>query len=144
MERPYEFGPRSELFAVEIVAFCRAVAERGVILRRLACQLVDAGTSLGANLAESGGGQSKRDFIAKTYVAWKEARETRFWLRVIGRSEPPMQNQARVLEAEATEFVKMLATSLKTAQSRDERRPRERRRSKGERRVKDEPGSKDQ
>jgi four helix bundle protein len=130
MERPYDFGPRSELFACEIVAFCRAVAERGVILRRLACQLVDAGTSIGANLAESGGGQSKRDFIAKTYVALKESRESRYWLRVIGRSEPPMRDQARVLEAEASEWVAMLSSSLRTAQSRDDRRPRSRRRSK--------------
>ena len=58
-EKPYAFRDRSFLFARDIVAFARVVAERGYILRRLAGQLVDAGSSVGANLEENADGQSK-------------------------------------------------------------------------------------
>lgn len=46
-------------------------------------QLADAGTSIGANFEEADGALSKRDFINKTGIARKEAKETRFWLRTV-------------------------------------------------------------
>jgi four helix bundle protein len=63
--RPYDFRERSFLFACDVVAFARIVADRGYILGRLATQLVKAGASVGANLEESVGGQTKPDFITK-------------------------------------------------------------------------------
>ena len=39
-----------------------------------------AGTSIGANLEEATGGQTKPDFITKNCIALKESRETRYWL----------------------------------------------------------------
>jgi len=121
MPRPFDLRERSELFACEVVGFCRLVADRGLILRRLAVQLLDLGTSVGANLAEGRGGQSKRDFVAKTYIALKEARETKYWLDVIGKSEPPLQQQASLLSAEASELIAILTVTLKTAQSNPNR-----------------------
>jgi four helix bundle protein len=78
MGKPYDLRERSFLFACDIVAFGRVVADRGYILSRLASQLVDAGTSMGANLEESADGQSKPDFIAKTFIASRrlERRDT--------------------------------------------------------------------
>ena len=40
-----------------------------------------SGTSIGANVEEAQGAQSKRDFITKYSIAHKEARETRYWLQ---------------------------------------------------------------
>jgi four helix bundle protein len=76
MAKPYDLRERSFVFGCEIVAFCCRVADRGVILRRLAVQLVDSGTSIGANLAEGVNGQTKKDTISKQFIALKEARET--------------------------------------------------------------------
>ena len=117
MARPYDLRERAFLYAIEIVAFARVVAERGYVLGRLAVQAVKAGTSIGANLEEAVDAQSKRDFIAKNFVSLKEAREARFWLRVIAASEPALAPQAAPLIAEAAEFVAMLTASIKTAKS---------------------------
>ena len=46
-------------------------------------QLLRSGTSIGANVEEAIGGQSKNDFSAKLAIAYKEARETKYWLRLL-------------------------------------------------------------
>jgi len=120
-EKPYDFRDRSFLFARDIVAFARIVSDRGYILRRLAGQLVDAGSSVGANLEESAAGQSKPDFISKQCIALKESREARFWLRLIAVSEPDFAPRAQPLIVEASEFVAMLTTSVRTARSNSSR-----------------------
>lgn len=120
-EKSFDFRERSFLFACEIVGFARQVADHGYIFKRLAGQLVDAGGSIGANLEESADAQTKPDFISKQFIALKEAREARFWLRLIAVSEPSFASQAAPLIAEASEFVAMLTTSLRTARSNNER-----------------------
>ena len=54
--------------------------------RILGKQLLRSGTSIGANLHEAQGGQSKADFISKISIAYKEARETLYWLLLIEKS----------------------------------------------------------
>lgn len=50
-------------------------------------QLLRSGTSVGANAEEAAGVQSRKDFIAKLSVAYKESRETKYWLRLLNDSE---------------------------------------------------------
>ena len=121
--KPYDLRERSFLFACEIVAFSRIVADRGYILGRLATQLVQSGASVGANLEEGVAGQTKPDFIAKQCIALKESREARFWLRLIAASEPSLASRAQPLIAEASEFVAMLTASVKTSRSNPHRGP---------------------
>jgi len=121
-QKPYDFRERSFLFACDVVAFARIVADRSYILARLASQLVDAGGSIGANLEESASGQSRPDFISKQCIALKESREARFWLRLIAASEPPLAPRAQPLIVEASEFVALLTASVKTARSREKPR----------------------
>ena len=66
-------------------------------------------------MEEGRAGQSKADFIAKNFISLKESRETRFWLRVIGATDPPLQKELQPFLQEANEFVAMLTTSLKNA-----------------------------
>jgi four helix bundle protein len=103
MDEPYDLRERSFLFARDIVGFCRVVARRDPILRRLALQLTDSGTSVGANLAEGVDGHSKPDFISKQTTALKESGETRYWLRLIAACEPSLAAQAAPLIQEAKE-----------------------------------------
>ncbi|HEU5166723.1 MAG TPA: four helix bundle protein [Chitinophagaceae bacterium] len=49
----------------------------------LCSQILDSGTSIGANVEEAVGGSSRKDFINKLQIAYKEARETRYWLRLL-------------------------------------------------------------
>lgn len=91
-------------------------------------QLLRSGTAVGALIEEAQGAQSKADFISKMSIAHKEARETRFWLRLIGDSgllrEPPASAPKGVLKAtpklaelkqEATELVKILGSIVASA-----------------------------
>ena len=49
----------------------------------LSKQLLRSGTSIGANVEEAIGGQSRKDFYAKMTISYKEARETKYWLRLL-------------------------------------------------------------
>lgn len=49
----------------------------------LSKQILRSGTSIGANVEEAIGGISKSDFSHKISIAYKEARETHFWLRLL-------------------------------------------------------------
>jgi hypothetical protein len=71
-------------------------------------KLLDAGTSIGANIEE-------------LHLAEGVARETRFWLRLIAATDPPLENELRPLLREATEFVAMLTALLKTARASQSR-----------------------
>lgn len=53
----------------------------------LSKQLLRSGTSIGANIEEATAAQSKKDFIAKMSIASKEARETRYWLKLLDKSK---------------------------------------------------------
>ena len=120
-KKPYDLRERAFLYACEIVAFTRRVAERDHVLRHLAWQLVDAGGSVGANLEEGVGGRTKRDFIAKHFIALKESREARFWLRLIAACEPRFKSSALPLIQESNELIAILTASVKTAQSNPNR-----------------------
>ena len=74
-------------FACRIVKLHRTLTRKGGTARRLAAQLLDAGTSVGSNLEEAEAGQSKADFISKCRIALKEARESRYWLRLFAATE---------------------------------------------------------
>jgi four helix bundle protein len=81
-------------------------------------QLLKAGTSVGANVEEGQAGQSKADFISKYSISRKEAREARYWLRLLvgGGLATPAEAEPLILEAD--ELVKILTTIiLKTKRS---------------------------
>ena len=50
-------------------------------------QIIRSGTSIGANIEEAIGGSSKRDFLAKLKISYKEARETKYWLRLLHETD---------------------------------------------------------
>jgi four helix bundle protein len=108
---------RAFRFACGIAQICARLQRREAVVRRLSFQLLDAGTSIGANLEEGRAGQTKPDFIAKNFIALKEARETRFWLRVIASTDPELTPELEWFFAETNEFIAMLTASLKTARS---------------------------
>ena len=57
----------------------------------LSKQVLRSGTSIGANVEEAIGGQLRADFVSKLSIAYKEARETSYWLRLL--ATPPLRNQ---------------------------------------------------
>jgi len=84
--KPFDIHERLLLFACDIVEVTQFLHTRGPIARRLSYQILDAGTSVGSNAEEADGASSHNDFIAKNRIALKEAKETRFRLRVCQRT----------------------------------------------------------
>lgn len=64
----------------------------------LSKQLLRSGTSIGANVEEATAAQTKRDFITKMSIASKEARETKYWLRLLNESKLSGENLSYLKE----------------------------------------------
>ncbi|MCX6164537.1 MAG: four helix bundle protein, partial [Ignavibacteriae bacterium] len=73
------------------------------------------GTSIGANVEEATAGQSKKDFVTKIAIASKEARETKYWLRIIKESKIIDKDLKNYL-SEVEELIKILTSIVKTSQ----------------------------
>ncbi len=76
---------KSHTFAIKIIELYKhltAIKKEFVLSK----QFLRSGTSIGANVEEAIGAQSKRDFISKISIAYKEARETKYWLSLLRES----------------------------------------------------------
>jgi four helix bundle protein len=87
---------KSYEFAKEVVIVCNRFFD-SKRERSLFRQLLRSGTSIGANVEEAIGAQSKKDFYAKLYIAYKEARETHYWLRLLIDTETAELNTFQLL-----------------------------------------------
>jgi four helix bundle protein len=114
--KKYEEGRLSHKtysFALRIVKLSQFLIEKKkeFILSK---QVLRSGTSIGANTEEAIGGQSERDFFAKLSIAYKEARETRYWLRLLQDSNYISSTQAHSLLYDCEEILKMAGKTLST------------------------------
>ncbi len=110
---PQEIGERAFAFAVRVVKLCQTLDERPGVSRTLSNQLLRSGTSIGANLEESKGGQSRADFLSKNSIALKEARETHYWLRLLAATGTVPEHQLASLLDEAGQITAILTTIVK-------------------------------
>lgn len=76
-------------------------------------QLLRSGTSIGANVEEALAAQTRKDFHAKMTIASKEARETRYWLRLLQESQLVKLDFSGYLDW-ADELVRLLTAITKT------------------------------
>jgi four helix bundle protein len=81
-EKIYDLKERTFKFAQRVMDIAEMLPNKPQceILRR---QLTKAGTSIGANIEEADGTITRKDFVNKMAIARKEAKETRYWLRLI-------------------------------------------------------------
>jgi four helix bundle protein len=105
---------RSFEFAVRIIKFVQKLP-RNHAGYKIGGQLLEAGTSVGANVEEATGGFSKKDFTYKMGVALKEARESNYWLRLIKVSELAKGDELDSLLKESEELRKILTSIVKTS-----------------------------
>ncbi|NOX99737.1 MAG: four helix bundle protein [Verrucomicrobia bacterium] len=104
---------KSYAFALRIVKLYRYLCEdkKEFVLSK---QIVRSGTSIGANIEEAIGGQSERDFIFKMSIAYKEARETHYWIRLLRDSNIIEENEAKSLIDDCEELLKLSGSIIKT------------------------------
>jgi len=77
-------------------------------------QVLRSGTSIGANVEEAIGGQSKNDFSAKLAIAYKEARETKYWLRLLHATEYIDNQMFESLMNDMEEILRIIGSIQKT------------------------------
>ena len=85
----------------------------------LSKQILRSGTSIGANVEEAIGGQSTKDFISKLSIAYKEARETNYWIRLLKDSGYIDNQKAISLFHDCEELQKIIGSIQKTMKNRN-------------------------
>jgi len=108
---------KSYRFALQAIELYRYLTDekREFILSK---QFLRSATSVGANVEESVGGQSERDFFMKLNIAYKEARESHYWLRLMKDSNMIVPEKAAPLLELADELQRMLGSAIKTMRER--------------------------
>lgn len=108
---------KSYQFAIRIVQLSQYLQnERKEYV--LSKQILRSGTSIGANVEEGIGGQSRKDFIAKLYISYKETRETHYWLRLLRDTDYLDEKLAKSLLQDCEEIKKILSSIIKTTKSK--------------------------
>jgi len=109
---------KSFAFAVKIVKVCQVLVEekREFVLSK---QLLRAGTSIGANVEESIGGQSDKDFFAKLMISYKEARETHYWIRLLTATDYLTKDEGGSLLQDVEELLRIIGSIQKTLRSKN-------------------------
>jgi len=92
-------------FALKIVRLSNKLQQQREFV--ISNQLVRAGTSFEPNVEEAQAGQSRKDFLSKMAVASKEARETKYWLRIIDKAEIAGVDVRKELD-DAEELIRIL------------------------------------
>jgi len=106
---------KSYEYALDIIKiYFKLAKQKEFVISR---QLLRSGTSIGANIEEAIGGQSRKDFVAKMSIAYKEARETFYWLRLMKDSNILETELANKLLEKCEEILKILGAILKTTKN---------------------------
>ena len=114
MNEKADIVDKSYKFALKIIKLVNLLPKStsGAVISN---QIMKAGTSIGANVEEAQGASSKKDFTNKMTISKKEARETRYWLRLIKDSGILEVVIVENLIKECDEILKILTAIVKTS-----------------------------
>jgi four helix bundle protein len=85
VQRAYDLEERTAVFGKAVIDFALAI-KRNAIIAPFLTQLIKSATSIGANYCEADDAESKKDFRHKIGICRKEARETKYWFRMVARA----------------------------------------------------------
>ncbi|NHC35826.1 four helix bundle protein [Scytonema millei] len=112
MTPPVDICDRAFQFAVRRVKLCSFLNKKSGGAREISKQLIRSGTSVGANVEESRAAQSTADFVHKLEIALKEARETRYWLKLIIATAIVPERRLLSLLNEVNELMNIIAAII--------------------------------
>jgi len=107
---------KSYAFAIRTVKLYKYLIEEKRE-RVLSKQILRSGTAIGANVEEAIGGQSRKDFVSKLSIAYKEARETNYWLRILMDTGYIKEKDALSLIQDCDELLKIIGSIQKTVRN---------------------------
>ncbi|MDR0312834.1 MAG: four helix bundle protein [Treponema sp.] len=110
---------KSMAFAIRIVNLYRVLCDRKkeYVLSK---QVLRAGTSIGANMAEAECAISRKDFLAKAYIAYKECSETKYWLELLQKTDFISMAEFSSIAGDCAELYRILAAITKTTRDNEE------------------------
>ncbi|MBQ0098170.1 MAG: four helix bundle protein [Oscillospiraceae bacterium] len=113
MEKENTVAFKSKKFAIRIVNLYKYLynEKKEFVLSK---QLLKSGTSIGANIAESECAISKKDFLSKIYISFKEANETLYWIDLLYETEYLTEKEYISVKSDCEEIKKMLSSTTKT------------------------------
>ena len=102
-KKKYDLEERTAKFGEKVIELTQKVKKTPITIP-LISQLVRSGTSIGANYYEANGASSKKDFKNKISICKKEARETKYWLRMLAKADKLVGEECRNVWQEAQEL----------------------------------------
>jgi four helix bundle protein len=108
---------RTKQFALRVIKLVGSLP-RSIEGRAIGNQLINSGTSVGANYRSACKGRSKAEFVAKLGIVEEEADETAYWLELIIEGGLLEKGLVEPLLKEANEIVAIMASSRKSASRR--------------------------
>ena len=109
LDKSFQFGLR----IVKLFMHLRKIK----VERDLCTQFLRSGTSIGANIEEAIGGSSRKNFVHKLEMAYKEGRETRYWLRLLKGSSLLKNKLAESFIKDCEEIIKILTAILNSSKT---------------------------
>ncbi len=111
MNAPNLIREKTTQFSLDVISLYKKLVEtKEFVISR---QLLKSATSIGANIREAQAGQTKKDFLAKIYIAFKEAHETAYWLELLEKSKIVDINY-KSYETNCREIIKILTKIIQT------------------------------
>ncbi len=104
----YDLEERTFNFASLVISLCKSLPQNTINFK-LIDQLVRSASSVGANYREANETETKKDFAFRIRICRKEAKETYYWLRLVGEASRNFDDKIAPLIQEAGELVKIFA-----------------------------------
>ena len=116
LQKKRDIVERTFNFSIEIIKLISLLPKNSLGFS-LTSQIVRSGTSIGANVEEAQGAISKKEFIQRMQIALKEARETRYWIRIIIETKLATETVTEKLLDEVNQLIGILSTIVKNAKN---------------------------
>jgi len=116
-QEKFKLEDRTAKFSGDIIDLIRKV-RKDIVTTPLLSQLVRSATSIGANYCEANGASSKKDFKNKIYICKKEAKETKYWLQLLGKANAENIEECRKYWQEAHELTLIFSKIIVTIEGR--------------------------
>ena len=114
--KQYDLEDRTLVFAKRVRAFVKKLPKNIANIED-SRQLIKASGSVGANYIEANEALSKKDFRVRIKICRKEAKESRYWLRLVDTQDnAELEQERKDLEQEATELMNIFGSILRKSE----------------------------
>ena len=116
-DKPMDIRERTFQFSIDIIRSIEKIPHTRAG-NAVANQLIRSATSIGANAQEALAASSKADFIYKTNIALREARETLYWIRLLKESKLVIDKEFEIFLQESDEITRIFGAIVSTARGK--------------------------